>query len=343
MFLFISILVMWLMIFGVSFFYVGSLNEKLESTIIYQFVIAVLITSLVWLFGGYSFSFQSQYSTIFSLDNWSIDELLNMLFQLCFCLYAVVMLIGSFIDRVKTKALLGIVIIWVLTVYCPLAYLIWNEHGFLSQLGVLDFSGGLVVHLSAGVSTYVLAYIIGKTPHKHEQTQNKSLFLGMLFVTLGWFGFNAGPVGELNQSAGVVLVNTLLAILFGGLVWSGASCLTTKKEDVAILLNGMIVGLVTSTAGVGYLHPFQLILVVSFASLFTYYLTNWLGEKIQIDDVVDSFGMNGLGGLFGSLGLILFRPQIIGAELLAIGVTLTLSVTVSIILGKIFLKKKHDS
>lgn len=336
MFFLICILAMWLMIFGVACFYFGSLNNQLSSEVIYRFVLSVLVASIAWLFGAYFLVFENSFETILSVQEISLDKILNLLFQLCFCLYAVIMLIGSVIDRIKVSHMLIIVAAWIFLVYSPLAYLIWNRNGFLSQMGVLDFSGGMVVHLSAGVSTYALAYCLGKTPYEHSETNDEWLFLGMMFVTLGWFGFNAGPVGKLNQVTGIVLINTLLAIICGGLTWSFSSYRASKKYDTSSLLNGMIVGLVTSTAGVGFVNPLQMIIITSLSTFLTYYFTSWINNKFSIDDVVDSFGMNGIGGLFGSLGVILFFPQIIGIQLFAIVITIILSALVTFILGKIF-------
>lgn len=341
MFLLICIFMMWLMIFGVACFYFGILRKELRPQIISQFTLALLVTMVVWLLGGYFFAFEGRFQTILTIKNLSLDRALSILFQLCFCLYAVVMLIGSIIDRVKTSRLLLAVMVWVLLVYCPLAYLIWNPAGFLFANGVMDFSGGMVVHLSAGVSTYVFAYCLGDSPHLHDQIEIAWLYLGMIFVTLGWFGFNAGPVGSLNDQAGQVLINTLLVIVTGGGVWSLTSYFVDREESTATLLNGMIVGLVISTAGVGYLSPLKMVLLTAIASCITYLLTEYIRRVYPITDVVDSFGMNGIGGFLGSLGLIFFQPSIIRIQLAALLITLALSCSISMMIGKYILKKSH--
>lgn len=157
MFLLLCILVMWLMIFGVAKFYFATLNSILLPKIIFQFVLLVLVSSFVWLFFAYGLTFNGSLVSPLFEDKLSLEVVLDILFQLCFCLYALVMLIGSVIDRFPLKALLLTVVLWIFLVYCPLVFLIWAPQGPLAQLGVKDFSGGIVVHLSAGVSSLVLA------------------------------------------------------------------------------------------------------------------------------------------------------------------------------------------
>lgn len=327
--------------FWSCFFYFGALKVELTAKLIYQFTLSILLTTLIWLLGMYSLTFHGHFSFLFDSKE-SLSFMLDALFQLCFCLYAVVMLIGAVIDRVTTKEILMIVALWVIFVYCPLAYLIWNKSGLLSQLGVLDFSGGMVVHLSAGLSTYVLAFLRGKTHHVHNKIRYEWLFLGMILVTFGWFGFNAGPVGQLNQKASQVLINTLIAILSGGFSWGILSYQKYQKEDCTALLNGMVVGLVTSTAGVGFANGFQMLIITSVSSSLTYLLTIKLNQLAHIDDVVDSFSMNGLGGLFGSIGICLFYPKAFGVQLLAILLTICLSFIVTFMIGKVFFRKYKE-
>ncbi|WP_338061957.1 hypothetical protein [Streptococcus bovimastitidis] len=184
-----------------------------------------ILFSMVGLW-GYGFSFRTSLWSVLFAGNIKLKDSLETFFQLCFFLYAIVMLVGSVMDRLRTGQLILLGVLWMTFVYCPLAYLIWNPEGFLAQLGALDFSGGIVVHLSAGVSSLVLALLVGPSRHLHnDPVEVKWHYLGMLLITLGWFGFNAGPVGELNQQAGQVLINSLLAIIAGGLSWSVAGIL----------------------------------------------------------------------------------------------------------------------
>lgn len=330
MFLLFSIAMMWLMIFGAGCLYYGMLPKEQRSHVITITTVSLLTTCVAWLFFGYSIAFNSP--LLLFDDTTTMDTLLNTLFQLCFCLYAIVMVIGSVIDRLTIKQAILIPFIWTLLVYAPLVRLFWHTDGLLAQLGALDFSGGMVVHLSAGVASYVLAHAIPKKHHFSTTIQNEWLYLGMIFITLGWFFFNAGPVGELNTQSVRIVINTLFALITGGGIWAILQYKLDKSHDTATLLNGTIVGLVTSTSSVGYTNLWQLLLIVAFASGLTYLAIRNILSRFNIDDVVDSFGMNGIGGLLGSIGTVIFFPNAFIGQLLGILLTIILSVIITKIL-----------
>ncbi|EHR35081.1 hypothetical protein HMPREF9709_00507 [Helcococcus kunzii ATCC 51366] len=342
MFLLIGIFMMWLMIFGVGCLYYGIVNKEKEEHIIKIFTLSILIATLTWLFGAYFIAFEGKFDTILSLNDNNFDKIINILFQLCFCLYAVVMLIGSVIDRITLKQVIIIVPIWGVFVYTPLVNFFWTDSGFINKLGALDFSGGMVVHLSAGISSFILALILGKSNTKSSKPRNAWIYIGMVFITLGWFMFNAGPVGELNGESALILLKSLLAIIAGGISWTLGNYILEKDIQTDILLNGMIVGLVTSTSSVGYVNTFQIILIVFFASFFTYFIMKSINKKFEFDDVVDSFAMNGFGGLLGSLGTILFIKNIFIGQLVGIFITVLLSVVVTFIVAKIVNRNARD-
>lgn len=338
MFLLIGIFMMWLMIFGVGCLYYGIVNKEKEEHIIKIFTLSILIATLTWLFGGYFLAFEGKWDTIFSLGNKDFDKIISILFQLCFCLYAVVMLIGSVIDRFTIKQTLIIVPIWIVFVYTPLVNFFWTDNGFINKLGALDFSGGMVVHLSAGISSFILALILGKSNTKSSKPRNAWIYIGMVFITLGWFMFNAGPVGELNGKSVLIILKSLLAIIAGGISWTLGNYILENDIQTDTLLNGMIVGLVTSTSSIGYVNTLQIILIVFFSSLFTYFVMNYINRIIVVDDVVDSFTMNGFGGLFGSIGTILFIRNSALGQIAGILLTILISVVVTFIFGKLIEK-----
>lgn len=339
LFILVCILAMWLMIFGVGFLYAGMLPKHQLDRMLVLFICSLLVASIMWLFGGYFLAYEGHFDTVLSATQFSLEKLLSLFFQLCFCWYAVVMLIGSVLNRVRLSGLVAVVAIWVVLVYVPLVYLIWNPQGLLSQWGALDFSGGLVVHVSAGVGSYTLAFFLGKSQQQASSSLgNEWLYLGMLFVTLGWFGFNAGPAQVFDQKAGIILINTLLAILAGGVAWSVVGIMRKQNIQLASLCNGMIVGLVTSTTGVGFLDPLEMLLVTFLASFVTALAVDWLAQKAWIEDAVDSFSMNAIGGCLGCLGLICFRPSILGVELVALLLTIVLSISVTSISCLLFRK-----
>lgn len=333
MFLLLSIAMMWLMIFGVGCFYYGMLPKHLTDHIISITTSALFSATLAWLLIGYPVAFGQQ-NPLFD-PNTTVDTLLNVLFQLCFCLYAVVMVIGAVIDRLSIKHAIVLSFVWVIVVYTPLVNWFWTSEGFLAKLGALDFSGGMVVHLSAGISSYVLAYLLHQKTDSPAQNRNEWLYLGMIFITVGWFFFNAGPVGELNQAAAHIMIKTLLALISGGFVWAMLSYYHDKTVETTALLNGTIVGLVTSTASVGYtpLLPFIGIIICSSALTFIA-IRHWL-TKLPVSDVVDSFGMNGIGGALGAIGCAIAFPQAMIGQIFGLLMTTILSLCVTYVLGKL--------
>lgn len=338
MFLLLCTLIMWLMIFGLGLMYVGYLSPKLSNRILFQYTITLLWTSLLWISVSYFLSFKGGLQSIFFGEALTLREMLDMLCQLCFCLYAVGMMIGAIIDRASTKQLLLLSSIWQLFVYVPLAFLVWNKQGLLAQLGVVDFSGGLVVHLSASIASLVLAKQFGKTPHQHDNNHYLPLYLGTLFITFGWFGFNMAPVGDFEAKSVAILINTLLAIISGGFAWTLLALKHKESNLTPPLLNGMIVGLVTSTSAVGIANPLQMILVCTLASAMTYLLTHWINHTFIVDDVVDSFAMNGFGGLLGTLGVVIITPETYLAQTIGIITTIILSATVTFFTARLALR-----
>ena len=334
MFILICIFVMWLMIFGVASVYYSMVAERAHAHLLLVFVASLFVGTLVWFNGAYSLAFSNRWLWLANLQTIDVEELLNMMFQLCFVLYAIVMLIGSVIDRIQLKGILLLVGSWTAFVYAPLAHLFWNPNGWLQQIGALDFSGGMVVHLSAGLASYILAHAIPSTRPQIPHSNIRWLFIGVVFITLGWFGFNAGPVGELNQQAMLVIINTLLAIITGGFSWFIAYYVLHREQSIAALLNGMVVGLVTSTSSVGYVNPWQLIIIVAIASFITCWSIERVLTRYPIDDVVDSFGMNGIGGLLGSIGTVCFIPNALYGQFIGILVTILLSSIVTFALTK---------
>ncbi|MDO4432939.1 MAG: ammonium transporter [Aerococcaceae bacterium] len=351
LFLFVCILLMWLMIFGVGLFYDAYLDQQLRPYFTKIFLVAILTTIVTWLVAGYSLAFHGslQYSVSHPnlMSSTSETVLMDWLFQLCFCLYAVVMLIGSVIDRISVKQTVWVVGGWILLVYAPLSYLFWSKNGWLNQLGTLDFSGGMVVHLSAGLSSYLLAIKLGKRTILAPETNVAPLFVGVVWITLGWFAFNMGPVGELNGQSMTIFLNTLIAIVCGALGWSWADFQTSRNWSASSLMNGMVGGLVASTAGVGFVNPLAMAMITFCGS----FVASWSIQKIlsryEVDDVVDSFGMNGIGGLVGSIGVAFFANQRecllqFGLQLLGVIITLALSSAGTFFLLNFITSNKKD-
>lgn len=187
----------------------------------------------------------------------------------------------------------------------------------------------MVVHLSAGISSFVLAQVLGESDYNHDESNKIMLLIGMIFITFGWFGFNTGPVGRWNQQSAYIFLKTFLAVISGGLSWVLGAQFVPNSERTERLLNGVIVGFVTSTAGIGYLTSIQVAVLTFIASICTFVLSQWVSDIIPIDDVVTSFGINGIGGFLGSLGVVLFHFNHFFIQLLAIFITCLLSISMT--------------
>ncbi|WP_159561115.1 ammonium transporter [Streptococcus halichoeri] len=331
MFLLLSIIIMWPMLLGVAICYSAVLARQLEGRIFYHYFLAMVIGALAWLSGAYFLAFNGKWSSVFQLVTQSPTTILALLFQLCFCLYAVGMAIGSVIDRCSSRFIVLFVFAWVYLVYVPLAFLIWQPSGYLLQHGAVDFAGGMVVHLSAGVTSYVLAIFFKQETAKSSKIAISRYYLGMLLITFGWFGFNMGPVGQWNHQALEVLLKTFLAIMAGGLVWAccGHSQAKSWSEKSVNMLDGMLIGLVSSTAGVGKLSLVSFLLVIVLSSALSYWGRQFLTKKVAVNDAVDSVAINGLGGFTGSFLTACCLPQHFFGQCLALLLTIGLAFIVS--------------
>lgn len=341
MFKFISIIIMWLMIFGVCINYFAILHPSKTNHIIKVFIFSFYATIIAWLFFGYSFAFyQNLDYSILNINNLNDETIIDMLFHLSFAIYAVVMLIGSVVERISIKNAFIISFLWTILVYSFIVYLCWDDKGYFYQLNLIDFAGGIVVHLSAGVSSLILAKFIKPTQKLENQIKIRWLFLAVVLIAFGWFGFNAGSVNELNTLSSTIILNTFLAIVSGSLAYFIANKTLNNNQDSEIyLLNGIIIGLVCSTASVGYVSPIQIITIVFTSSFLTYFISNKIISKLDLNDSVDSFAMNAIGGFFGSITLVLFSENIFSQlkiQLFAITVCILLSVVATTILIKIF-------
>lgn len=320
MFILFCTIIMWVMIVAVSLLYVAICSRQETKSILERMLVTLFVTIFSWLLFAYPIAY-GEGNTIFGYWSWhyiqqvfgtgGAKEYLDILFQLSFCLYAVTMVIGSVINRIRIKTILWFIPVWVIGYYAPLAHMIWHEQGWLNQLGITDFSGALVVHLSAGATAYLLAYCL---PTKSEQTQERLIsnhllwqLLATTLIVFGWFGFNMGPAEVWNQQAQLSLFNSFIGIAAGVLAFGIIGTLNgLQSQRVAMICDGMICGLVTSTAGAGVVPPY-LQFVICFCACLLIQLFNYrILNKININDTVASFAMNGIGGLAATVGIGVF-------------------------------------
>ncbi|WP_208560458.1 ammonium transporter [Marinilactibacillus kalidii] len=315
-FIMVCILVMWPMLFSVPVLYATITKETAISDTLVMTSVGLFVGFLAWALVGYPIIFvndgyiwENFSHYYFLLQSGHVETLLNMIIQGCFFLYAAGMFVGTLIHKVRWPFFAVFIPVWMVLVYAPIAFMLWNTQGFFNQLGVLDFSGGLVVHLTAGITSLMLTrYFTEQTIDVPENSSNLAInYIATTLICFGWFGFNLGPLGGVKGQIGLVLLNTVLAICSGCLGFLFVKRMQVQSEDI---LTGIMVGLVTSTALVGYVSPLQMMFVTFISGL----ITCIVQINSTIDDPVDSFILNGLGGLIGAVSLILFANPLFTPE-----------------------------
>ena len=360
-------LVLMMTIPGLALFYSGMVRKKNVLATMAQSLAAVAIISVLWVAFGYSLSFVGDgpwlgnlsraFLAGMSMDSVNpaaktIPEALFMLYQMTFAIITVALVAGSVADRMRFSAYLLFSVAWFIFVYVPLAHWVWGG-GFLGSMGVLDFAGGLVVHLSAGSGGLVAAKVLGE--RQGYGVENLSPFdlslavVGTGLLWVGWFGFNGGSALTASPRAVMAIVATHLAACSGALVWGGIEWWSRKKPSVLGMISGAVAGLGTITPASGFVTPWQGIIIGAVAGAVCYWACTWLKHRFAYDDSLDVFGVHGIGGLTGTFlcgvfatasiggtaGLLEGHPQQLLIQCYGVAVTFVWSAGVSFILLKL--------
>ncbi|MBV9458550.1 MAG: ammonium transporter [Bradyrhizobium sp.] len=360
-------LVLMMTIPGLALFYSGMVRKKNVLATMAQSLAAVAIISVLWVAFGYSLSFVGDGPWLGNLDRAflagmamdsvnpaakTIPEALFMLYQMTFAIITVALVAGSVADRMRFSAYLVFSITWFIFVYVPLAHWVWGG-GFLGSMGVLDFAGGLVVHLSAGIGGLVAAKVLGK--RQGYGVENLSPFdlslavVGTGLLWVGWFGFNGGSALTASPRAVMAITATHLSASSGALVWGGIEWWSRNKPSVLGMISGAVAGLGTITPASGFVAPWHGIIIGAAAGGICYWACTWLKRRFNYDDSLDVFGVHGIGGLTGTFlcgvfatasiggtaGLIEGHPQQVLIQLYGIAVTVVWSAGVTYALLKL--------
>jgi Amt family ammonium transporter len=312
-------LVLFMTLPGLALFYAGLVRAKNVLSILIQCFAITGVVSLLWLAVGYSLTFSDGGAVqgfIGSLDkafligvsrdalSGTIPETLFFMFQMTFAIITPALVIGGFAERMRFSAVLGFAVLWVLFVYVPLAHWVWGG-GWLAKLGVMDFAGGIVVHVSAGVSALVCALVLGRRrgfPHTAMTPHNLPFTVagaGMLWV--GWFGFNAGSALAANGSAGMAMLTTHMGASAGALAWMCVEWKKYGKPSMLGVVTGMVAGLGTITPASGFVGPLGAVCIGLVAGTVCFFATQLLKRKLEIDDSLDVSPVHGVGGVIGTL------------------------------------------
>jgi Amt family ammonium transporter len=323
-------LVLMMTIPGLALFYGGMVRKKNVLDMTMQSFATCALMSVLWMLAGYSIAFgdggalQSYWGGLGNLFlnnldaatlHGTIPESLFMTFQMTFAIITPALITGAFADRMKFSAALWFLGLWMLIVYAPICHWVWGG-GFLGDEGVLDFAGGTVVHINAGIAGLIAAIVVGKrrgygvdnmAPH------NLTLSLiGASLLWVGWFGFNAGSALAANTSAGMAMAVTQIASAAAALTWMFVEWALKGKPSMLGIISGAIGGLVAITPASGFVGPGGALSIGIAAGVFCYWGAVWLKHMLRYDDSLDVFGVHGIGGIVGAILTGVFAREAIG-------------------------------
>ena len=324
-----TVIVLLMTLPGLALFYGGMVRKKnVLSVVTACFAIACLM-SVLWMVYGYSIAFtessMNAYIGGFSKAMFAgvtsesltgtIPEWVFITFQMTFAIITPALIIGAFVERIKFSALLWFIGLWGTFVYFPVAHWVWGG-GFLGTAGVLDFAGGTVVHINAGIAALVGAIMVGKrigygkdlmSPHSMTLT-----FVGGALLWIGWFGFNAGSALTAGPVAALALVNTLVATAAAALGWLAVEWAAKGKPSMLGTVSGVIAGLVAITPAAGLVGPIGAIVLGAIGSVIAYFFCTTVKNALGYDDSLDVFGIHGVAGIVGSIGTGIFVAPVLG-------------------------------
>ncbi len=366
-----TLLVVFMAVPGLALFYGGLVRSKNMLSVLMQVLVVFSLITVLWAIYGYSVAFTEGGSFFGSLsklflkgvststlsDTFSPDaklpEFVFIAFQCTFAAITCALIVGSFAERMKFSAVLLFAVLWFTFCYVPIAHMVWGPGGWLLGKGALDFAGGTVVHINAGVAGLVGSYVIGKRiGYGKESMAPHSLTLTMVGASMlwvGWFGFNAGSNLEANGGAGLAFINTLLATAAATLSWSAAEGMLKGKASMLGGASGAVAGLVAITPACGTVGPMGAIVIGLLAGVVCLWGVNGLKRMLGADDSLDVFGVHGVGGILGAILTGVFTAPSLGGtgaegfsiggqvmtQLLAVGVTIAWSGIVAFIAYKL--------
>jgi Amt family ammonium transporter len=366
----ISSALVLLMTPGLAFFYGGMVRKKNVLSILMQCFIVVCLLSVQWVLYGYSISFAPGEGfwggfKWFGLSGVGLEPYADyaatiphqafMIFQAMFAIITPALILGAFAERMKFSAFLVFILLWATFVYAPVCHWVWGVGGWLRKLGALDFAGGTVVHINAGIAALVTALAIGKRKNIEKSIPAPHnmpfVVLGTALLWFGWFGFNAGSALAANGLAVNAFVVTNTSAAAAGLSWAFIEWMRNGKPTIFGAVSGAVAGLVAITPAAGFVSVIPAIIIGMLASVFCFIAVSIIKPKMGYDDALDAFGVHCIGGIWGALATGLFASKAVNAagadglffgnpkqliiQLIAVGVTLIYSSVVSIIIYKV--------
>ncbi len=348
-----SAFVLMMSVPGLALFYGGLVRSKNMLSVLMQVLTIVCVTGVLWCTIGYSMAFTNgdalglnwfvggfskallkgvdanTFAATFS-NGVYLPETVFVVFQMTFAMITPALIVGAFAERVKFAPLIIFVVLWSILAYYPMAHMVWywpgpdftaglpDDHGLLWGWGALDFAGGTVVHINAGIAGLMGCLVIGKrVGYKSEPMPPHSLTMTMIGASLlwvGWFGFNAGSNLEANKYAALAFINTMTATAAAGLMWALIEQVVHKKPSLLGAASGVVAGLVAITPAAGFAHPMTSILLGAVASVGCFFFVTTVKNMFKYDDTLDVFGVHCIGGIIGAIGTAIVANPAFGGQ-----------------------------
>ena len=309
-------LVLFMTLPGLALFYAGLVRSKNVLSVLAQCFGIACIASIVWIVCGYSIAFNGDgeyfgnldklFLNGVSLDSLSgdIPETLFVMFQMTFAIITPALIVGAYVERIKFISVMMITILWLIIVYAPVTHWIWGG-GWLANMGVLDFAGGLVVHTTAGVSALVIVYYLGSRngfPNQVQPPHSPVLaMIGAAMLWIGWFGFNAGSAIGANANAAMAMLVTHISAAVATITWMFMDISRNGKPGLVGMITGMVAGLATVTPASGFIGPTGAIILGISSGIICYIAVGFIKNKLNLDDSLDVFAVHGVGGIIGTM------------------------------------------
>jgi Amt family ammonium transporter len=316
-----SLLVLFMTLPGLALFYAGLVRAKNVLSVLMQCFAITCIVTLAWVVAGYGIAFGDGGD----LNKWyggfaraflsgvdakairagtSIPETVFAMYQMTFAIITPALVLGAYAERVRFSAMLIFSLLWLLLVYCPVAHWVWGD-GWLQKMGIMDFAGGTVVHLNAGVAALVCALTLGRRrgfPETPMPPHNMTMAVtGACMLWVGWFGFNAGSALEANPTAGMAMLVTHIGAATGATAWILCEWLRYGKPSALGAVTGMVAGLGTITPASGFVGPIGALVIGAAAGIVCFFATSYMKQALKVDDSLDVFPVHGVGGIIGTI------------------------------------------